>query len=81
MKLEFHPEALAEYEDSARYYAGCQENLELRFIAAIETCSTASKKIRNGEKSLRTTSGAASRMFFPMPCFTALKRISCSSLP
>ena len=37
MKLGFHPEALAEYEDAARYYAGCQENLELRFIAAIET--------------------------------------------
>jgi toxin ParE1/3/4 len=35
--LELHPEALAEYEDAARYYAGCQENLELRFIAAIES--------------------------------------------
>jgi toxin ParE1/3/4 len=37
VRLEFHPEALAEYEDTARYYAGCQEKLELRFIAAIET--------------------------------------------
>jgi plasmid stabilization system protein ParE len=36
MRFEFHPEALAEYEDAARYYAGCQDGLELRFIAAVE---------------------------------------------
>ncbi|MEW5965689.1 MAG: type II toxin-antitoxin system RelE/ParE family toxin [Pseudomonadota bacterium] len=36
MRFEFHPEALAEYEDAARYYAGCQKGLELRFIAAVE---------------------------------------------
>jgi toxin ParE1/3/4 len=36
MRFEFHPEALAEYEDAARYYAGCQFGLELRFIAAAE---------------------------------------------
>lgn len=36
MRFEFHPEALAEYEDAARYYAGCQNGLELRFIAAVE---------------------------------------------
>ena len=37
MRHEFHPEALDEYEDAARYYAGCQEGLELRFIAAVES--------------------------------------------
>ena len=36
MRYEFHPDALAEYEDAARYYAGCQEGLELRFIVAVE---------------------------------------------
>ena len=36
MRFEFHPEALAEYENAARYYAGCQIGLELRFIAAVE---------------------------------------------
>ena len=36
MRYEFHPEALIEYEEAARYYAGCQEGLELRFIAAVE---------------------------------------------
>ena len=36
MRFEFHPEALAEYEEAARYYAGCQEGLELRFIARVE---------------------------------------------
>ena len=36
MRYEFHPDALAEYEEAARYYAGCQEGLVLRFIAAVE---------------------------------------------
>ena len=37
MRYEFHPEALDEYEDAARYYAACQEGLELRFIACVES--------------------------------------------
>ena len=36
MRFEFHPEALAEYEDAARYYSECQPGLELRFIDAVE---------------------------------------------
>lgn len=36
MRWQFHPEALSEYEDAARYYAGCQAGLELRFIASVE---------------------------------------------
>ncbi len=36
MRYEFHPEALAEYKEAAHYYAGCQNGLELRFIAAVE---------------------------------------------
>ena len=36
MRCEFHPDALAEYEEAARYYAGCQEGLELRFMASVE---------------------------------------------
>ena len=32
----FHPEALAEYEEAARYYAERQPDLDLRFIAAVE---------------------------------------------
>ena len=36
MRYEFHPDALMEYEEAARYYAGCQEGLELRFMAAVE---------------------------------------------
>lgn len=36
MRLEFHPEALAEYGDAARYYSECQPGLEIRFINAIE---------------------------------------------
>jgi toxin ParE1/3/4 len=37
MRYEFHPEALHEYEDAARYYAGCQEGLELQFISCVES--------------------------------------------
>ena len=36
MNIAFHPEALVEFQDAARHYAGCQEGLELRFIAAVE---------------------------------------------
>lgn len=36
MRFEFHPDALAEYEEAARHYAACQAGLELRFIAAVE---------------------------------------------
>ena len=36
MNYEFHPEALAEFEDGALHYAETQPGLELRFIASIE---------------------------------------------
>lgn len=36
MRIEFHPEALAEFKEAAQYYAGCQQHLKLRFIAAVE---------------------------------------------
>lgn len=36
MRCEFHPDALAEYEEAARCYAGCQEGLDLRFMASVE---------------------------------------------
>jgi plasmid stabilization system protein ParE len=37
MRYEFHPEALDEFEEAARYYAACQPGLELRFIACVES--------------------------------------------
>ena len=37
MRYAFHPEALDKYENAARYYADCQEGLELRFIACVES--------------------------------------------
>ena len=37
MRYEFHPEALDEYEGAARYYADCQDGLELRFIECVES--------------------------------------------
>jgi toxin ParE1/3/4 len=37
VRIEFHPEALAEFEAAARYYANFQDGLELRFIARVES--------------------------------------------
>ena len=37
MRHEFHPEAFEEFEEAAHYYADCQEGLELRFVAAVES--------------------------------------------
>lgn len=37
MNWDFHPEALAEYEAAAAYYAGHDPDLQLRFIEAIES--------------------------------------------
>jgi toxin ParE1/3/4 len=36
MKLDFHPEALDEYESAALYYAERDPELQLRFIESIE---------------------------------------------
>jgi plasmid stabilization system protein ParE len=36
MKWDFHPEALAEFDASAAYYADIDPELQLRFIEAIE---------------------------------------------
>lgn len=36
MRHEFHPEAYAEYEETARYYAERDPELADRFIAAVE---------------------------------------------
>lgn len=36
MNFEFHPEALEEYKDAARYYEGCQTGLGGRYISAVE---------------------------------------------
>jgi plasmid stabilization system protein ParE len=37
MRLEFHPQALAEFQEAVRYYEGRQSELGLRFYASVET--------------------------------------------
>jgi toxin ParE1/3/4 len=37
MRIEFHPEALAEYEEAATYYAAAEEGLAERFVLTIES--------------------------------------------
>ena len=57
MRCEFHPDALAEYEEAARYYAGCQEGLDLRFMASVEAVvqqlATAPERWRIVEQDIR----------------------------
>jgi hypothetical protein len=36
MKIEFHPEALEEYDEATQYYAQQQLDLDLRFILRVE---------------------------------------------
>lgn len=36
MRFSFHPEALAEYDEAAHFYADRQPGLDLRFIVCIE---------------------------------------------
>jgi plasmid stabilization system protein ParE len=36
MRYAFHPEALEEYDEAARYYAEQQPGLDLRFIGCVE---------------------------------------------
>lgn len=37
MRLEFHPQALAEFDEAARYYEERQSGLGVRFYASVET--------------------------------------------
>lgn len=37
MKVEFHPEALDEFEGAAQFYRRLQPGLEIRFVACIES--------------------------------------------
>lgn len=54
MRFEFHPDALAEYEEAARYYASCQDGLGLRFIDAVEH---AIQQIADGPERWRVLDG------------------------
>lgn len=36
MRFDFHPEALAEYQQAALFYASRQDDLDLRFINSVE---------------------------------------------
>jgi toxin ParE1/3/4 len=77
MRYEFHPEALDEYEEAARYYAGCQAGLELRFIACVEAAfhrvSEAPTRWRLFEQDVRR----CLVQVFLTQCFTPLSPIIC----
>ncbi len=77
MKYEFHPEALAEYEEAAKYYAGCQAGLEIRFMAAVEHTVRQILEAPNVGVSWRKIFGGVSHVCFLTPCSTPSKRTSC----
>jgi toxin ParE1/3/4 len=58
MNYSFHPEALAEYEDAARYYANRQPGLERRFVATVEA---AIEEISSAPTRWRTFAGDVRR--------------------
>ena len=54
MNYEFHPEALAEYQEAALYFADRQPGLERRYIASVES---ALKRIAESPRSFRSFDG------------------------
>jgi len=81
MRYEFHPDALAEYEEAAQYYAGCREGLEFRFIAAVEhAASSRLSKHRNAGISWRKTFVGVLRGYSRMPYSIPSKRTMSSLL-
>lgn len=81
MRYEFHPEALDEYEEAARYFAGCQIGLELRFIACVESAfrevSEAPTRWHPFEEDVRRISFTSSHT----RSSTRLSPVTCSSSP
>ena len=76
MKYEFHPEALAEYKDAARYLSG----LELRFIEAVEQAVHQILASPRQCGFLSKMFVVVSPMFFRTLCFIRLSLTMCSSL-
>jgi len=58
MRYEFHPEALAEFKQAAKYYAACQLGLEIRFIGCVKS---ALQRIANSPQSGRIFEGELRR--------------------
>lgn len=76
MNYEFHPEALSEFEDAARYYAEKQVGLEHRFIETLRRQSRSSRNVRQATPSWSKTFGVASPASFHTPCYTPSNRAS-----
>lgn len=79
MRYEFHPEALAEYEAAASYYAHRHPGLEVRFIEAVER---AILQIRETPERWRILDGDVRRCLtrvFHTPCSTRLSLTTCLS--
>jgi plasmid stabilization system protein ParE len=80
MRYEFHPEALEEFEEAARYYSRRQPGLELRFMASIrevvDRILEEPGRWRAFDEDVRVVSPA----FFPSAFSTRSSAITCLSL-
>jgi plasmid stabilization system protein ParE len=81
MRYEFHPEALAEYEAAALYYAERDPAVGQRFVAAVEDAIDRVLESPPDGVYWTRTSGVASPVYSHTACCTRLSRISFSLLP
>ena len=81
MRYEFHPEALAEYEQAAHYYAKQEPELDLRFVASVERTI---RLILDSPTRWRPFHGEVRRCLtrvFPFGVLYTIEPDLCSSLP
>jgi plasmid stabilization system protein ParE len=81
MRYEFHPEALEEFEEAARYYSRRQPGLELRFIASIREVVDRIWRNRDAGAPSTRMFAVVSPAFFPSAFSTRSSAITCLSLP
>jgi len=73
MKLEFHPEALAEFEAAADFYHLRQPGLELRFLDSVDRCTSS---IKAAPQRFRTFDGEIRRALVSVFPYAVLFSVS-----
>jgi len=79
MRYEFHPEALAEFEEAARYYSRCQPGLDIRFIASVREAVGRILDDPTRWRAFDEMFAVASPAFFPTALYIQSSAITCSS--
>ncbi len=74
MKLDYHPEAVREYERSVNYYKTISPRLAARFIDEIQTCIALIKEAPQRWKRLRGEVRAVQAAIFPFQVLYSVKQ-------